>query len=319
MSHLPILVAEDDPVSRKLLEKTLVKAGYKVVSVENGRKALEVFKETFFPIVLTDWMMPEMDGLELCRAIREDTSKGYVFIVLLTVKDSKDDIVLGLEAGADDYLTKPFNNAELIARIKTGIRILELERALKQANEENRILSITDPLTEIYNRCYLNQHFSEEIKRARRYNRPLSLILCDIDHFKKVNDTYGHQIGDQVLKEFVRCIKESIRYDVDWVVRYGGEEFIVVLPETDLRGACFVAERLRNIIAGRTIEVKDKVIHITASFGVSSIDSTTPDDKIFSSAIIDEADRCLYLAKQEGRNRVNAGITSFLTPQTYSA
>ncbi len=319
MSHLPILVAEDDPVSRKLLEKTLVKAGYKVVSVENGRKALEVFKETFFSIVLTDWMMPEMDGLELCRAIREDTSKGYVFIVLLTVKDSKDDIVSGLEAGADDYLTKPFNNAELIARIKTGIRILELERALKQANEENRVLAITDPLTKIYNRCYLNQHLSEEIKRTRRYKRSLSLILCDIDHFKKVNDTYGHQIGDQVLKEFVQCIKEALRNDVDWVVRYGGEEFIVVLPETDLKGACFVAERLRNIIAGRTIKINDKAIHITASFGVNAIDSTTPDDKIFSSAIINEADRCLYLAKQEGRNRVNAGLTSCLTPQTYSA
>ncbi|MDL1963117.1 MAG: diguanylate cyclase [Deltaproteobacteria bacterium] len=309
MSHFPILVAEDNPVSRKLLEKTLVKAGHKVVSVENGRKALEVFKEVFFPIVLTDWMMPEMDGLELCRAIRKDTSKGYVFIVLLTAKDSKDDIVSGLEAGADDYLTKPLNNAELIARIKTGIRILELERALKKANEKNRILSITDPLTKIYNRGYLNQHLSEEIKRARRYKRPLSLILCDIDHFKKVNDTYGHQIGDQVLKEFVQCIKESIRYDVDWVVRYGGEEFIVVLPETDLRSACFVAERLRNVIAMKTIEVKDKVIHITASFGVNSIDSTTPDDKISSNAIINEADRCLYLAKQEGRNRVNAGIT----------
>jgi len=315
MSHFPILVAEDNPVSRKLLEKILVKAGHKVVSVENGRKALEVFKEVFFPIVLTDWMMPEMDGLELCRAIRKDTSKGYVFIVLLTAKDSKDDIISGLEAGADDYLTKPLNNAELIARIKTGIRILELERALKQANEKNKILSVTDPLTGIYNRGYLNKHLSEEIKRARRYKRSLSLILCDIDHFKKVNDTYGHQSGDQVLKEFVQCIKESIRYDVDWLVRYGGEEFIVVLPETGLKVACLVAERLRNDIAKKTIEVKDKVIHITASFGVNSIDSTTPDDKISSNAIINEADRYLYLAKEEGRNRVKAGIT----PQTYSA
>ena len=306
MHHFPILVAEDNPVTRKLLEKILVKAGHEVVSVENGRKALEVFKEAFFPIVLTDWMMPEMDGLELCRAIREDTSKGYVFIVLLTARDSKDDIVSGLEAGADDYLTKPPNHSELIARIKTGIRILDLERSLKKANEEIRILSITDPLTGIYNRGYLNQHLSLEIKRAKRYKRSLSLILCDIDHFKKVNDSYGHQIGDQVLKEFVKCIKESIRYNIDWAVRYGGEEFMIVLPETDLKGACFIAERLRNVISSRIIEIKYKVIQITASFGVTTIDSTTPDDKISSNAIINEVDKCLYRAKQKGRNKVKA-------------
>jgi len=144
MNHLfPILLAEDNPVSRKLLEKTLVKAGHEVTSVENGRKALELFNEEFFPIVLTDWMMPEMDGLQLCRAIRKNASPGYVFIILLTAKDSKDDIISGLEAGADDYLTKPFNHAELIARLQTGKRILELERSLKRANEEIRILSIT--------------------------------------------------------------------------------------------------------------------------------------------------------------------------------
>jgi len=307
MNHsFPILIAEDNPSSRKVLEKILQKAGYEVTSVENGRKALEAFKDAFFPIVLTDWMMPEMDGLKLCRAIRENTSRGYVFIILLTAKDSKDDIVSGLEAGADDYLIKPPNYAELIARIKTGIRILNLERSLKKANEEIRILSITDPLTGIYNRGYLNQRLPQEIQRARRYRAPLSLILCDIDHFKKVNDTYGHQIGDQVLKEFVQCIKESIRNNVDWAARYGGEEFIIVLPETDLIGACFVAERLRHVISRRVIKVKDQAIHITASFGVSAIDSTTPDDKISSEALINEADKFLYQAKQEGRNRVKA-------------
>jgi PleD family two-component response regulator len=153
----PILLAEDHPTTRKVLEKTLIKAGHKVSSVENGRQALELFKQKFFPIVLSDWMMPEMTGLELCRAIRKNASDGYVFIVLLTSKDSKDDIVLGLEAGADDYLTKPTHPAELLARIKTGMRILELERSLKKANKEIRALSITDPLTGAYNRNYLNE------------------------------------------------------------------------------------------------------------------------------------------------------------------
>jgi len=308
MNHLfPILLAEDNPVSRKLLEKTLVKAGHEVTSVENGRKALELFNEEFFPIVLTDWMMPEMDGLQLCRAIRKNASPGYVFIILLTAKDSKDDIISGLEAGADDYLTKPFNHAELIARLQTGKRILELERSLKRANEEIRILSITDPLTGSYNRGYLTEHLPQEIKRTRRYGHHLSLVLCDIDYFKKVNDTYGHQVGDQVLKEFVRCVRKSIRDNVDWVARYGGEEFLIVVPETDTRGASHLAERLRGAISQMVIKVQEKGMHITASFGVTGFGPATPDDKISPEAMISQADKSLYQAKQEGRNRVKAG------------
>jgi len=304
----PVLIAEDNPVSRKLLEKTLIKSGYEVVSVENGRMALELFDKRFFPFILTDWMMPEMDGLELCRAIRKKVLPGYVFIVILTAKDSKDDIVTGLEAGADDYLSKPFNQSELIARLKTGIRILELEKSLKEANEEVRLLSITDPLTKCYNRGYLTDSLPIEIKRAKRYDRHLSIILCDIDHFKKVNDTYGHQAGDQVLKEFVHYISKSLRQEVDWVARYGGEEFIIVLPETDINGASAVAERLRRVVSKERITLPDgKKIHITASFGVSGFSPETADTTISSEDLINDADRCLYRAKEEGRNKVKVG------------
>jgi len=301
------LLAEDNPVTRKLLEKTLHKAGHDVTSVENGRKALDLFKEKFFPIVLTDWMMPEMDGIELCRAIRKNRSDGYVFIVLLTSKDSKDDIVSGLEAGADDYLTKPSNRAELIARIKTGIRILELERSLKRANEEIRILYIKDLLTGIYNRGYLTERLPQEIKRARRYGHPLSLVLCDIDHFKSVNDTYGHQAGDKVLREFAQCVRETIRENVDLVARYGGEEFIIVAPETDFSGALILAERVRMAVSQMVVKLKEKRIHITASFGVTGFDTDTPGEKITPEAVINQADKYLYQAKREGRNRVRAG------------
>ena len=304
----PILVAEDNQVSRKLLEKSLVRAGHEVITAENGHKALDVFKERFFPIVLTDWMMPEMDGIELCRAIRNMTKEsGYVFIIILTAKDSKGDIVTGLEAGADDYLTKPVNQTELIARIKTGIRILDLERSLKKAHDEVRVLSITDALTGCYNRTYMNEHLPKEIKRAKRYRHALSMVLCDIDHFKRVNDDCGHQAGDCVLKEFVVCIKETIRENVDWMARYGGEEFLVVFPETDLSGACVVAERLRQAISQKAIQLQEKKIHITASFGVTGFSPGTSDDTITPDTMVNQADKYLYQAKKEGRNRVKAG------------
>jgi diguanylate cyclase (GGDEF)-like protein len=305
--NFSILIAEDDSVTRMLLKKTLSKEGHEVVSVENGQKAFELFKENFFPIVLTDWMMPEMDGLELCRAIRKEENPGYVFIVLLTAKDSQDDIISGLKAGADEYLTKPFNRAELIARLNTGKRFLRQERALRRANEEIKILSITDPLTGCSNRGCLNQRLPQEIQRAARYKRPLSIVMCDIDHFKKVNDTHGHQAGDMVLKEFSRRIKDSIRDNVDMLARYGGEEFLVTLPETNLDGALNLADRLRRIVSDKKIDIGTKKIKITASFGVVGFDSNGAGSDITLDHLIKDADRYLYQAKNDGRNKVAGG------------
>jgi two-component system cell cycle response regulator len=309
----PVLLAEDNPVSRKILEKTLQKAGYEFNSVENGREALDLFNGSFFPIVLTDWLMPEMNGIELCRAIRENNNfSGYVYIIVLTGKDAKDDIVVGLEAGADDYLTKPFDQAELIARLNTAVRILELERSLLTANEKIRLLSVTDPLTGSYNRSYLNDRYPQEIQRAKRFKNPLSLVLCDIDHFKNVNDTYGHLTGDQVLKEVVGSITESLREKVDWVVRYGGEEFLMVLPETGVDGARIVAERVRSAISEMSIKTKENTVHITASFGVTGCDFNATDEKIIMEDMINAADGYLYQSKREGRNRVTVGAVTRL-------
>jgi two-component system, cell cycle response regulator len=302
----PVLLAEDQEISRKLTEKILCKAGINVTSVENGKKAFELFKKHFFPIILSDWMMPEMDGIELCRAIRSTQSAGYVFIILLTARDSKEDIIAGLEAGADDYLAKPFNPGELKARIKTGMRILDLERSLKKANEEIKKLSVRDPLTGCFNRGYLNDQLSKDIKYALRYRHPLSLILCDIDHFKIVNDTYGHQAGDQMLVEFVNCIKESFRNRIDWIARYGGEEFIVVLPETSVEGAKVLAERLRIKISHQKTQIGHLEIKITASFGVAGFTHQTDKEKISDIKLITKADQLLYQAKKEGRNRIKA-------------
>ena len=177
-NRFPILIVEDDPVSRRLLEMTLSKAGYEVVSAKDGGEALACFNAQFFPIVFTDWMMPEMDGLQLCRSIREEVSAGYVFIFLLTARDSREDMLAGLEAGADDYLTKPFDRSELFARLKTAVRILNLEKSLKEANDAIRMLSITDTMTGCYNRTYMDAHLPDEVQRARRYGHPISVLMA---------------------------------------------------------------------------------------------------------------------------------------------
>lgn len=300
----PVLLVEDNPVSRKILERTLQKEGFDVTAVENGRIALEVFSRTFFPIVLTDWLMPEMEGPDLCRALREQKPEGYVYIVLLTAKDTKADIISGLKAGADDYLTKPANRDELVARLKNGLRILELEKSLKAANKKIKRLSITDPLTGTYNRGYLNERLPQEIKRSTRYHHSLSLILCDIDHFKHVNDQYGHLAGDRVLKEFAQSIAGSVRNQIDWTARYGGEEFVIVLPETNFNGALLLAERLCKSIARHSFHFDNHTIAVTASFGATGFSPDPSGTKVLPEALLQQADTCLYQAKTQGRNRV---------------
>jgi len=303
-SGYPVLVVEDHPALRRQLELTLEKAGFPVVSAENGRAALELFKQRFFPIVLTDWMMPEMDGIQLCSSIRALPADGYVYVVLLTAKSAKDDIVAGLRAGADDFLTKPFHPAELIARLNTAKRILDLEHSLKRANDEIKALSIKDPLTGTFNRNYLGDHLLKEIKRAQKYLRSLSIVLCDIDRFKSINDTYGHLVGDRALITFVECISSSIRLDVDWIARFGGDEFVIVLPETTVEGGGAAAERFARIIRQRFVEIEGEKIHLSATFGVSGFDRASIDDSIDVNALIGIADKCLYEAKNREKGTV---------------
>jgi diguanylate cyclase (GGDEF)-like protein len=301
-----VLVAEDHPALRKQLEFILGKAGFVVTSAENGRRALELMRERFFPIVITDWMMPEMDGIQLCKAIRGTPAPGYVYVVLLTARSSKEDIVTGLQSGADDFLSKPFHPAELIARLNTGRRILGLEQCLKRANEETKILSITDSLTGAYNRTYLNDRLPQEVRRAQKYSRPLSLILSDIDYFKRINDTYGHLVGDEALKTFVQCVLGMTRIDCDWIARFGGDEFLIVLPETNVAGGGVAAARFARILDEKSIEAAGHQIHISASFGVTGFDSTLPHQEVAPEALIALADSCLYRAKREQRGSVKA-------------
>jgi two-component system cell cycle response regulator len=302
---LPILVVEDNLLMRKILEGHLRDLGHSVVVAENGRHALELMNKAYFPIVITDLVMPEMDGMELCRAIRSAEYPGYVYVVLLTSQDAKEDLIKGLDAGADEYLVKPVSPSELAVRLKTARRIHKLESSLKESYEEIKVLSTKDALTRIFNRGYLDERLPQEVKRAFRFERSLSVIMFDIDHFKKINDTFGHQIGDQVLRDCADCVSRGVRGEIDWLARYGGEEFVIVLPETMLAGAMIAAERLRVMMAEWVTVVGGKKIRFTASFGVASF--TPPDQKedpSMARTLIEKADQCLYQAKKEGRNRV---------------
>jgi len=297
----PILLAEDDPVTRMLLMRSLKKAGYAVEAVGNGTAALDKMILRYHPILITDWEMPEMDGVELCKAVRSLALDGYVYVLLLTARDAKEHMVAGLEAGADDYLIKPVYEPELFARLKTARRILALEHSLRLANQQNRLLSITDPLTGAFNRRQLMDQLPREVERCRRYGYPLSVIMCDIDHFKMVNDLYGHAAGDDVLRQFVARVQGSIRRS-DWIARYGGEEFMIVLPETPYDGALQAAEKMRRLVEATPFVTDALSVPVTASFGVSATTITGPDLATRIETLIQIADACLYRCKQMGRN-----------------
>jgi len=300
-----ILLAEDDPVTRMLMTRFLNKAGYEVDAVANGSEALDKMTARYYPMLVTDWEMPEMDGVALCKAVRNMQLDGYVYALLLTARDAKEHIIAGLEAGADDYLIKPVHEPELIARLNAGRRILNLEHSLRVANHRNRILSITDALTGAYNRRYLMEQLPRELERCRRYAYPLSVIMCDVDHFKKINDARGHAAGDDVLQQFVARAQKILRTNSDWVARYGGEEFLIVLPETPYAGAMHVAEKIRVLIASAPFATRAGDAMVTASFGVASTGPCGPDIALKVDTLIRTADECLYRSKEAGRDRIS--------------
>src|SRR5688572_14866844 len=265
---MKILIADDDPVARRLLERTLERLGHDVVAVSDGTAALNALLDPAGPrMAILDWMMPGLDGLAVCRAVR-DRDAPYVYLILLTARDGDDDVVAGLVAEADDYLTKPFDARELKARIQSGERILELEAKLLTAEKDLRHEATHDRLTGLWNRGMILDDLDRTIKRVRRTGEHLTVALADIDHFKTVNDTFGHDAGDRVLRETARRIKASLR-DVDAVGRYGGEEFLIVLASRDSAGQLAALDRVCLVVSQAPIEIGRARVTVTLSMGAA--------------------------------------------------
>jgi diguanylate cyclase (GGDEF)-like protein len=302
---LKILIADDEALSRRLLEKTLSRVGYDVITVEDGQLAVEQLTKPDGPkLALLDWMMPKLDGPGVCREVRKDHERAYVYMVLLTSKESKEDIVTGLESGADDYLTKPFNAQELKARLRTGERVLLLESRLVEAREQMRFKATHDPLTSLWNRGVIMDLLARELSRSEREKTSTTVLLCDLDHFKSVNDNYGHPVGDEVLQEVARRLLLCVR-SYDFVGRYGGEEFLVVLNNCAPVAAPARAEELRKAISLRPIITGRGSLKVTMSLGLLR---STDWPRRPVEELLQETDAALYAAKAAGRECVRMAI-----------
>ena len=303
---MKILVADDDAVSRRLMERLLERSGYEVVTAVNGREAAQKLASADCPrLALIDWMMPELDGPGVCREVRSRHESRYIYITLLTSKQASEDIVLGLEAGADDYLIKPCNPEELKARLRTGLRILDLEDKLVEAREDMRFRATHDALTSLWNRGSIVADFDRELTRARREHGALSILICDLDHFKRVNDVHGHVVGDEVLRHVSSVLLNSVR-SYDLVGRYGGEEFLLLLVGCNASQAQTRAEHIRASVAESKFETNSDPLPLTMSIGtLTSCD--WPDD-LTVNQLLNEADKALYRAKAEGRNCVRTAL-----------
>ena len=302
-----ILVVDDVPDNVDILDARLSSRGYEVVTATNGQEALDRVHGEAPHLILCDVMMPVIDGFEVSRRIKSDTTLPFIPIILVTAKDTAEDIVEGLEAGADDYISKPYNFKELEARVRAMLRIKRLQdeldqknRELEDANKRLRKLSITDGLTGLYNHRHVHELLRDEWERSARSGEPVAVAMLDLDRFKSINDTYGHPTGDVVLYETARIISETAR-EIDMVGRYGGEEFIAILPNTDEEAAAHFAERVREAVEAYLYRDESNEIHMTVSCGVASAPREGVDSP---EALLKQADEALYVAKTSGRNRV---------------
>jgi len=298
-----VLIAEDDSISRRILEATLTKWGYDVTIACDGEEAWASMQDPEAPrLVILDWMMPGLNGVEVACRVRALDRDDYNYIILLTAKGRKEDIIEGMDAGADDYITKPFVARELKVRLRAAKRILDLHAELLAAREELQLRATHDALTGLWNRAAIHDVLTRELSRGRRDGSSVGVILGDIDHFKNVNDTYGHEAGDAVLQRAAEWMQASLR-DCELIGRYGGEEFLIVAPTCEPNGVGEVAERIRRCFLDRTVTLcSGEEISFTMSLG--GVSSLVVPPSADADALIRIADAAMYRAKQTGRNRV---------------
>ncbi len=298
---MKILVADDDLLSRRLLEATLTAWGYDVVLACNGAAACAALQGDEAPrLAIVDWMMPGNENLEVCRAVRKRSQNPYIYMLLLTARDRKQDLVEGLEAGADDYLVKPVDLTELRARLRSGRRILDLQEQLLQAHDMLRDKAEHDPLTSLWNRGAILDFLDRELNRAHREQTPLGLLMADLDHFKEINDTHGHLAGDAILRQAAERMQSLMRR-YDMIGRYGGEEFLIVLPGCGLADTLVVGERIRRRIEEDAMQLPGLALPVTVTVGAAA---KPPAGACDLDTLLREADAALYSAKKAGRNRV---------------
>jgi two-component system cell cycle response regulator len=304
-----VLVADDDPIFRRLLRSWLEKWNYQVDAVENGLDAWKVLQQEDAPqMAILDWMMPGIDGIELCRKLRNHQHGRYRYVLLITAKDEKQDVVAGLDAGADDYLTKPFDVNELRGRIRAGSRILQLQDALLRAQEKLQFEAAHDALTGLWNRGAILDFLQREASRHGRTSDPLGIIMADLDHFKRINDDHGHLAGDIVLREVAKRMVSAVR-NYDFVGRYGGEEFLIIVPGCATEALTSSAERMRLAVCERPVESEIVNLSVTLSLGLVSASPRSPEFHGYE-ALLAAADAALYCAKANGRNRVEVAAHS---------
>ena len=298
---MKVLIAEDERMSSRRLAKFLTDLNYEVVVCEDGKEAWRIIQEdSSLRIYLLDWLLPGMEGLDLCRRIRSLKGEPYRYIIMITSKKDREDLVRGMEAGADDYIAKPYYPHELRVRLRAARRIIEFSTVLMETRDLLYNQATYDGLTTALNREVAIKRLDEELERASRKGQPTSVIMLDLDHFKKINDNFGHIAGDQTLRETVKRIKATLR-EYDIVGRYGGEEFIIILPDTDLNGGQNLAERIRQSLCAEPMDTTEGVIQLTASIGLKVAQAKSGQDPM---AIIGEADKALYASKTQGRDRV---------------
>ena len=301
LNQVKILIADDSEMTRMILQGRLSQWGYEIVSARDGYEAWNILQKKDRPrIILLDWMMPNMNGIELCKKIRQHIKEPYIYIILLTAKKGKQDLIEAMEAGADDFISKPFDPHILRVRLRAGKRITVLQNELIAAREELRIQATHDSLTQLYNRSALMHMMTREISRSRRDQSSIGLLMIDIDHFKSINDTYGHLAGDEILIKLAEHMRHCTRR-YDTIGRYGGEEFIIILPQCAEAEVFCVAERLRLSVCKQPCETKEGLVNVSISLGGTWIKPSEID--CVEEDLIRVSDQALYAAKRDGRNK----------------